>query len=237
MILVSFFLACLRYPTEDYRVDEINLYYYVSAEDLEEATVHVRLRLDHSPYMDDMILSDEDSLYVEHDGGSYVLDEEDSTKLILTDVLYTKTIPYSDLTKPFTLVFDRPSGQYRTDVYLSDDFSVSVQNDEPFAFSSDEYIPVDVRWTSIQNASELWISVRDTDCAGYSSISPVENTGQAQIDICLYEPFEQVGLTDLFCPVKVYVSAQTRGYATDFQDSYVRGYQRRFSLLKVLYIP
>tara|TARA_B100000683_G_C12418740_1_gene526890 strand:+ start:325 stop:1035 length:711 start_codon:yes stop_codon:yes gene_type:complete len=236
MIPLFFMLACVQYHTEDFLVGEIGLSYLVVAEDLEEATVYVRLLLDRSPYPRDMTLSEDDSLYIEHDGDSYILDEEDSSMLVIADVLYTKKIPYSDITKPFTLVFDRPSGQYKTDLYLANDFSISVHNDEPFAFNSSEYMPVDIRWTPIVDASSVRAGLRDTDCAYYSD-GLVENTGQTQIEIELYEPVVHIGLMDLFCTVNVYVSAHTVGYTTDFAESDIRGSQRRSSYIKVLYMP
>lgn len=236
MAPLFFMLACLRYPTEDYHVDEMNLSYFVLAENLEEAKISVRLRLDSSPHLVDMILSEEDSLSVEYDGDSYILDEEDSTILVMTDVSYTTTIPYSDPTKPFTLIFDRPDGQYKSELYLTNDFSVSVENDESFTFSSSRSMPLDVRWTPIQNVSDVYIGLRDTDCAGYLSGS-VENTGQSQIEVSLDEPVIHTGAIDLLCTVKVYVSGYTNGYATDFRDALVQGVQRRKSHIKVLYMP
>ena len=231
-------IACLQYPTEDIPVRDMRLSYYVLAENAEEASISVRLHDADDIFFFDLILSGEDTLYIEHDGEEYILDEEDKTKLISPDVRYTKTIPYSDITQPFTLVFDRPSGQYRTNLFLVNDFSVSVQNDEPFAFSSLSSMPLDVRWTSIQNVADVDISLRGTDCANYSSgTGIVENTGQTQLELRFDDPIVQVGIMDQLCTVKVHVSAGTVGYSTDFGEASVYGTQRRSSHIKVLYLP
>ena len=230
-----FLFACVRYPTEDFRVDEISLSYSVLAEDLEEANVRVRLSLDNGPISSDLILSPQDSLYIEHDGDSYILDEKDSSILVSADIEYTATIPYSDPTKPFTLVFERPTEQYKTDVYLANDFSMSLE-EAPFAFSPEENLPVNVRWSSINTTSDIRVGVRNTDCVGYLSES-VENTGEANVEIRIHDSVERVGVWDFLCPVEVYVSATTVGNAPDFRESYVRGYQKRFSYIKVFYVP
>ena len=235
-LLPFYGLACLQFPTEDFLVGDMRLTYSVLAENMEEVTVSVRLHDMNDIYFSDLTVSEGDALYVEHDGDSYLLDEEDTSKFMIPDVLYTKTIPYFDSTKPFTLTFDRPSGEYKTDVFLPNDFSVSVQNDEVFAFSSEQFVPVDVRWTPVLEASGINIGLRDTDCAGFP-IESVENTGQAQIEIRLDEPVVSVGPMDRLCTVNVYVSAHTVGNSVDFGESYIRGYQRRSSFFKVLYLP
>ena len=234
-MVLLFTLACVRYPTEDFHVDEIRLSYSVLAEDLEEANVHVRLSLDSGPISSDLILSPQDSLYIEYDGDSYILDEKDSSIFVSADVEYIATIPYSDPTKPFTLVFERPAEQYKTDVYLANDFSVSLE-EAPFALTSEEDLPVSVRWTPINTTSDIRVGVLNTDCVGYLSES-VENTGEANVEIRLHDSVERVGVWDFLCPVEVYVSATTVGNTTDFEESYVRGYQKRFSYIKVLYVP
>ena len=236
MMPLFFIFACVRYPTEDFRVDELSLSYSVLAENLEEATVRVRLSSISDPLSADVILSSEDSLYIEHDGDSYILDEEDSSIFILTDVEYTAKIPYSDTSKPFTLVFDRPTGQYRTDIHLVNDFSVSLQYDELFVVSDEEYIPIHVGWSNINAEADIKVGVINTDCVGHLSES-VENTGEANVEIHLYDPVVQVGLFDLLCPVEVSVYASVVGHNNDFGDSYIRGYQRRASYIKVLYKP
>ena len=231
-------IACLQYPTEDIPVRDMRLSYYVLAENTEEASISVRLHDADDIFSFDLILSGEDTLYIEHDGESYILDEEDNTKLINPDVRYTKKIPYSDITQPFTLVFDRPSGQYKTNLFLVNDFSVSVQNDEPFAFSSLSSMPLDVRWTSIQNVADVDISLRGTDCTSYSSgTGIVENTGQTQLELRFDDPIVQVDPLDLLCTVKVHVSAGTVGYSADFGEASIYGTQRRSSHIKVLYLP
>ena len=234
-MFLLFTLACIRYPTEDHRVDEMSLSYSVLAEDLEEASVRVRLSLGNGPFSSDLILSPQDSLYIEHDGDSYILDKKDFSFLVSANVEYIATIPYSDPTKPFTLVFERPTEQYKTDVYLANDFSMSLE-EAPFAFTSEKDLPVNVRWTSIHTTSDIRVGVFHTDCVSYLSES-VENTGEANVEIRLHDSVERVGVWDFLCPVEVYVSATTVGNAPDFRESYVRGYQKRFSYIKVFYVP
>ena len=90
-------LACLQFPTEDFLVDDMRLTYSVLAENVGEATVSVRLHDMNDIYFLDLTVSEGDALYIEHDGDSYLLDKEDTSKFMIPDVLYTKTTKSSSM--------------------------------------------------------------------------------------------------------------------------------------------